>query len=134
MLLFAELLGGEVLQLFELLPSQLLPGEIRVSELLLLKPLLIELRGQQRGRRRRRKQWPLRLQAVEPLGLMVLGLTLLLSDVVLGELLPSKMLLLIILLLQLLRWLRGVQLLQLLLLFDKLLLTELLPLDVLLLG
>ena len=96
-MLLTELLGGEVLQLFELLPSQLLPGELRVSELLLLRLLLIELRGQQRGRRRRRKQWPLRLQAAVPLGLMVLGLTLLLSGVVLGELLPSKMLLLVVL-------------------------------------
>ena len=84
-MLFAELLGCEVLQLFELLPSQLLPGELRVSELLLLKLLLIELRGQRRGQRRRRRLWPLRLQAVKPLGLMVLGLTLLLSGVVLGE-------------------------------------------------
>ena len=112
-----------------------------LSELLLIRLLLIELpllcerlRRLLRwplGRRRRRQLWPLQLQAMVPLGLMVLGLSLLLSGMLLGEMLPGKMLLLVVLLLQLLRWLRGVQLLQLLLLFDKLPIKELLPLGVL---
>ena len=142
-MLFDKLPVGEVLQLFELLSSELLPSELRVNELLLSKLLLIglpllceRLRRLLRwplGRRRRRQLWPLQLQlqAMVPLGLMALGLTLLLSGVLLGEMLPDKMLLLVVLLLQLLRWLRGVQLLQLLLLFDKLPISELLPLGVL---